>query len=181
MKDQGYCGSCWAFSATEQIESDAMRELQSQYILSPEQITQCTVAAFGCGGGWTESAYNYVMKEGGLATEDVYPYTSYMGTTGTCHDDPSQDVVGITGFTTIQGESNMAAYVQSTGPLSVCVDANNWSSYTGGIMSTCGKQVDHCVQAVGVATGSNGYWKVRNSWGTRYKPDHLFFKINYIF
>lgn len=145
-----------------------MRELDSNYILSPEQITQCTTLAFGCGGGWTETAYAYVINEGGIATEDSYPYTSSMGTTGTCHDDPSMDVVGISGFTTIQGESNMAAYVQSTGPLSVCVDANNWSSYTGGIMSACGQQVDHCVQAVGVDTGTNGYWKVRNSWGTRY-------------
>ena len=58
----------------------------------------------------------------------------------------------------------MASYVQSTGPLSVCVDANNWNSYTGGIMSVCGTSVDHCVQAVGVDASS--YWKVRNSWGT---------------
>ena len=59
----------------------------------------------------------------------------------------------------------MASYVGSTGPLSVCVDANSWSTYTGGIMSTCGTSVDHCVQAVGIDT-SAGYWKVRNSWGT---------------
>ena len=53
-----------------------------------------------------------------------------------------------------------------TGPLSVCLDANNWNTYTGGIMKSCGNRVDHCVQAVGVDTGSGGYWKVRNSWGT---------------
>ena len=58
----------------------------------------------------------------------------------------------------------MASYMQTTGPLSVCVDANNWNSYTGGILSVCGTSVDHCVQAVGVDTSS--YWKVRNSWGT---------------
>jgi len=61
----------------------------------------------------------------------------------------------------------MASYVQATGPLSVCVDASSWNSYTGGILSTCGKNVDHCVQAVGVyPASSGGYWKVRNSWGT---------------
>ena len=64
----------------------------------------------------------------------------------------------------IRSESAMASYVQSTGPLSVCLDASSWNSYTGGIMSTCTKNVDHCVQAVGVDTSS--YWKVRNSWGT---------------
>jgi C1A family cysteine protease len=61
----------------------------------------------------------------------------------------------------------MASYVQSTGPLSVCLDASSWSSYTSGIMSSCGDSVDHCVQAVGVYPAStDGYWKVRNSWGT---------------
>lgn len=162
---QGYCGSCWAFSATEQIESDAIRQLGLAYQLSAEQITQCASAAFGCGGGWTEVAYGYVKTAGGMVTEAVYPYTSYQGVTGTCRVDTSQAVVGITGFTTLNGESQMASYVQSTGPLSVCVDASTWNAYNGGVMSVCGKSVNHCVQAVGVDVAS-GYWKVRNSWGT---------------
>jgi C1A family cysteine protease len=58
----------------------------------------------------------------------------------------------------------MGSYVQKSGPLSICIDASNWNSYTGGILSTCGKSVNHAVQAVGVDTTS--YWKVRNSWGT---------------
>lgn len=52
VKDQGYCGSCWAFSATEQIESDAIRSLGVSYLLSPEQITQCDTTSYGCDGGW---------------------------------------------------------------------------------------------------------------------------------
>ena len=55
VKDQGYCGSCWAFSATEQIESDAIRTLGVTYVLSPEQITQCDTTSYGCNGGWTEN------------------------------------------------------------------------------------------------------------------------------
>jgi C1A family cysteine protease len=81
--------------------------------------------------------------------------------------------MGLTGFTTIGGvtakevETNMANYMLSTGPLSVCLDASSWNSYVGGIMTVCGQSVDHCVQAVGVDTSAtNGYWKVRNSWGT---------------
>mmetsp|Transcript_14360 Transcript_14360/g.21521 ORF Transcript_14360/g.21521 Transcript_14360/m.21521 type:complete len:330 (-) Transcript_14360:229-1218(-) len=166
VKDQGYCGSCWAFSATEQIESDSMRTLGTSYILSPEQITQCDKTSYGCNGGWTESAYNYVKNTGGLETNADYPYTSYNGVTGSCHSQSSKYKIGVSGYKTINGETNMANYVLSTGPLSVCLDANNWNSYHGGIMSSCGKQVDHCVQAVGVNTGVNGYWKVRNSWGT---------------
>lgn len=166
VKDQGYCGSCWAFSATEQIESDSIRTLGVTYILSPEQITQCATGAYGCSGGWTESAYKYVHNAGGIVTDSVYPYTSYQGRTGTCSVDVNQAVIGVTTYYTVSGESNMAAYVQSTGPLSVCLDAESWNSYTGGIMSVCGQSVDHCVQAVGVDASSGGYWKVRNSWGT---------------
>lgn len=166
VKDQGYCGSCWAFSATEQIESDAIRTLGVTYLLSPEQITQCDTTSSGCNGGWTEHAYNYVKKAGGLETEANYPYTSYSGTTGTCSASSSKFVMKVSSYATVTGESTMAAYVQSTGPLSVCVDAMTWNSYTGGIMSSCGKRVDHCVQAVGVYPTTGGYWKVRNSWGT---------------
>jgi len=166
VKNQGYCGSCWAFSATEQIESDAMRTLGVSYVLSPQQITSCDTTSYGCNGGWTENAYNYVKKAGGIETEADYPYTSYYGKTGTCSASSSKFKIGVSKYTTISGETNMASYVKATGPLSVCLDASSWNSYTGGIMSTCGKQVDHCVQAVGVDATSTGYWKVRNSWGT---------------
>ena len=102
--------------------------------------------------------------------ESDYPYTSgKAGVTGTCQSDSSKYVVKTKGYTNVasgaKDESTMAAYVQSTGPLSICVDASSWSSYTGGILSTCGNSVDHCVQAVGIDT-TQGYWKVRNSWGT---------------
>lgn len=172
VKDQGYCGSCWAFSATEQIESDVMRQTGETYILSPQQITSCDKTAFGCGGGWTEHAYEYVQRAGGIETDSDYPYTSgTAGVTGDCKADSSKEVVNIKGYTTINGEDNMATYVQSTGPLSVCVDADTWSTYKSGIMTKCGNQVDHCVQAVGVDASSNGYWKVRNSWGTSWGED----------
>jgi len=173
VKNQGYCGGCWAFSATEQLESDGMRTLNTDYILGPEQSIQCDKTSQGCNGGWTEHAYNYIKSAGGQETEASYPYTSYSGTTGSCHVNSNQFVVKLKSYTTVTGsstseaEANMAFYVQNTGPLSVCLDASTWNSYTGGIMSSCGNSVDHCVQAVGVDTsGSSPYWKVRNQWGT---------------
>jgi C1A family cysteine protease len=154
-----------------------MRTKSTTLILSPEQIVQCDTKAFGCGGGWTESAYGYVKTAGGIETDEAYPYSSYQGVTGTCKVNTKSFVAGVTGFTTIAGsdattiEANMASYVQSTGPLSVCLDASSWNSYTGGIMTVCGNSVDHCVQAVGVDASTGGYWKVRNSWGTSWGED----------
>lgn len=168
VKDQGYCGSCWAFSATEQIESDAMRELGITYTLSPEQITQCAKLSSGCDGGATEAAYEYVKGVRGVVTEADYPYTitTYEGVTGICNADTSKAVIAVSDFFFIlAGETAMASFVQATGPLSVCVDASLWNTYTGGVMSHCGNRVNHCVQAVGVEASSSGYWKVRNSWG----------------
>ena len=96
----------------------------------------------------TESAYRYVKNSGGLVQDSEYPYTAktYEGVTGECAVDTSADVIGITGYTTIKGETNMANYVLSTGPLSVCIAAEVWNSYTGGILSVCPGGVDHCVQ-----------------------------------
>jgi C1A family cysteine protease len=182
VKDQGYCGSCWAFSAVEQVESDYMRLTGSEQILSAQQVTSCTpyFIAGGCNGGNTESAFSYM--EAGVETDANYPYTSgKAGVTGSCTASSSKFVVKATGYTTVSssasGESKMASYVQATGPLSVCVDAETWSSYTGGIMSKCGTSVDHCVQAVGIDT-AGGYWKVRNSWGTSW-GESGFIRLSY--
>lgn len=176
VKDQGYCGSCWAFSATEQLESDSIRTglLTTSDTLSPQQIVSCDETDLGCDGGDTETAYEYINKVGGMETDTEYPYTSYWGTTGTCSATASDYLVTVTTYYTVEGESDMKSYVLSTGPLSVCLSATTWSSYTGGVVSTCPTAVDHCVQAVGIGKeessfaggSSETYWIVRNSWGT---------------
>lgn len=173
IKNQGYCGSCWAFSATSQIESDAIREglLSKTEHLAPEQITQCTEASFGCDGGNTNFAYRYVNTNGGIALETSYPYTSEDGETGDCSTTSSTKyAVTVDTFYQIKGEVSMAHYVMSTGTLSVCVDAAKWSSYKSGVVSTCGDSIDHCVQITGVNT-EESYWIVRNQWSENWGDD----------
>jgi C1A family cysteine protease len=172
IKNQGGCGSCWAFSASEQIESDAIRQhgwgTTSAKWLSPEQLVDCDTHSSGCDGGLAIWAYDYVIKVGGIELESDYPYTANKNGAGSCKASSSKYKIGVSAYTTFArgAESTIASYVKSTGTVSISVDASKWNTYTGGVMSTCGDSVNHAVQAVGVDTSSSGYWKVRNSWGS---------------
>jgi cathepsin F len=114
-----------------------------------------------------QSAYAYVNKAGGLERDQDYPYTSYYDETGKCKADSKQYVVTVQKYSTIKGEGDMASYMQSTGPIAVCLDASNWNTYKKGVLKVCGNKITHCVQAVGVDT-SEKYWLLRNSWGTHW-------------
>eukprot|EP00164_Ancoracysta_twista_P004840 GFYU01006577.1.p1 GENE.GFYU01006577.1~~GFYU01006577.1.p1 ORF type:complete len:338 (-),score=129.39 GFYU01006577.1:74-1087(-) len=171
VKNQEQCGSCWAFSATEEIESAWFLAKGQTVDLSPQQIVSCDTTCYGCGGGWTYLAYEYVMKAGGMEAESDYPYTSGGGDSGTCKFDASDVKVTISGYeyaTKTKDETKMASAMAEKGPISVCVDASSWQFYQSGVLKSCGTQIDHCVQAVGYDTSDDGtpYWTVRNSWGT---------------
>lgn len=80
VRDQGFCGSCWAFSAVQQIESDAIRAgyLTTNDFLSVQQVSACDPHSHGCGGGTTERAYYYIMRTGGVSSEQDYPYSDAL-------------------------------------------------------------------------------------------------------
>lgn len=174
IKNQEQCGSCWAFSATEGVESAYYLAKKQMYILSPQQIVSCDTNDDGCNGGDLPTAFAYV-QQAGLETEQSYPYTSGGGNTGSCHYKQSLVVVHIKGFayaTTSGNETAMQVATMNNGPLSVCVDASTWQYYTSGVITHgCGDSLDHCVQIVGWSVDTTQspqvpYWIVRNSWGT---------------
>jgi len=165
IKDQGQCGSCWAFSAVDAIESyGVLNGNYSLVKLSAQQVNACDKVDDGCNGGNTESAYEYVHKAGGIETATDYPYTSGGGRTGICKFEASKVAYKITGYKSIKkGEENVHAGM-ADGPLSVCVAAEAFQTYNKGILKVCPGGIDHCVQAVGYDDSEN-YWLVRNSWG----------------
>jgi len=167
VKDQGQCGSCWAFSATENIESVAFLAKKNLPILGPQQIVDCDKDDYGCGGGWPYVAFGYVTKAGGQDTEATYPYTARDGT---CKFKTTGIGAKINGYKSIsKDESVIQTALTTIAPFSVCVDASEWSFYSGGVITpdNCGRSVDHCTQLIGYdATKTPGYWIVRNSWGT---------------
>jgi cathepsin F len=182
VKDQQQCGSCWAFSTTENFESMYYLKHKGKIpVLGPQQLVDCDPQSQGCGGGWTYWAFEYLMTAGGQETEADYPYQAQNGD---CQFDKSKIAAGLSNykFATTACESGpcpvqdtvLKSQLLQEGPLSVCVDAESWSDWTGPepmMASDCpgdADDIDHCVQLVGydLSDTSNKYWILRNSWNT---------------
>jgi len=170
VKNQEQCGSCWAFSATENIESVWMiaKDLTPANFkpLAPQQIVDCDKRDGGCNGGNPPTAYEYIIEAGGQDTEASYPYHAVNQA---CQFKAADVEAKIASYKTISNEDAMKTATATVAPLSICVDASQWQFYSSGVMtpSQCGTSLDHCVQIVGYDTAANPpYWNVRNSWGT---------------
>jgi len=167
--NQGQCGSCWAFSATENVESRWALAGNALTSLSMQQVVSCDTTDSGCNGGWPYNAYAYLIGAGGQESYSAYPYTAENSP---CQFNAGYIVAKPTSWTYVtnsEDESQMYNYLYSNGPLSVCVDASEWSSYSGGVFmaSSCTTSIDHCVDAIGYNVAANPpYWIIRNSWGT---------------
>ena len=163
VKDQGQCGSCWAFASTEQIESDTLRTLSGfdrSLNLAPQQLVDCDSYDGGCNGGWMQNAWKYVQNAGGMEFNYDYPYTA---TKSSCSSNKGKFILGVSSYNGyFRNEAWMQNYVLTTGPLSVCLNADTLSSYSSGIISSCARNnCTHAVQVVGVNTASSPpYWIV---------------------
>jgi len=173
IKDQGQCGSCWAFSATETLESMYMQNKGQLPVLAPQQIVDCDVGGSdqGCQGGMPASAIAYLVSAPGQMTEDSYPYTAVQGQ---CQFDASKVAATPSGSQpTQQGDDGLQAAL-SQSVVSVGVDASSWSSYQGGVLTDCGTQLDHAVVATGFVS-SGSYYIVRNSWNSNWGESGFIF------
>ena len=175
VKDQGGCGSCWAFSTVEVVESMWMIAGNSETLMSPQQLVDCSGAYYneGCNGGWYFWAYDY-LKVNKEMTEASYPY---KGVDQTCQYDESDGVTYVSSYGSTSGTSANLNKISSHGPVNVAVSAGNnvFMYYDGGIITTddgCPDYIDHAIAAVGYGV-ENGveYYIVRNSWGTGWGED----------
>jgi len=171
IKDQGQCGSCWAFSATGSIEGAWALAGKGLVSLSEQQLVDCSQAQGnqGCNGGLMDYAFEYVISNKGICTEASYPYTAKDGTCKkTC-----ENVVTISGYKDIPSGDETSLYnaVGTVGPVAVAIEADQtgFQFYSSGVFSgTCGTNLDHGVLAVGYGVDTTGanYWIVKNSWGS---------------
>lgn len=177
VKNQGGCGSCWAFSAVETLESHlAIATGEPAPILSPQQLVSCAPnpqhcgGTGGCAGSTQPLGFNYT-ESAGLTLESDYPYE---GSTGTCQQSKIKPVAKNTGYVQLPANNYTALMVAvaTKGPIAISIAAGGlgWQLYGGGIFKGgplgCGFDEDHAVQLAGYGKdGETMYWIVRNSWG----------------
>ena len=157
VKNQGQCGSCWAFSAIGVLESWFLFKGQTTN-LSEQQLVDCSrpQGNQGCNGGWPSSALKYIQQNG-ITSGSAYPYVA--------RDQACKTQGGawkINGYSSFSGCNGLSSQINNS-PVSVTVDATNWSPYRSGVFSNCGSGINHAVLLVGVVGGA---WKIKNSWGT---------------
>jgi len=176
VKNQGSCGSCWAFSTIAALEGSYYLKNKQLVSLSEQEFVDCSGSNKGCNGGWPWSALSDILgkEQGQVDTENGYPYKA--------KNQPcafSSSAVGgkYTGFqsyckvgTNPCTEADMENLLYNYGPLSACLDATPMQHYKSGVDTATGcnaNNIDHCITIVGYGT-ANGqqFWKIKNSWGT---------------
>jgi cathepsin L len=172
IKNQQQCGSCWAFSTTGSVEGCHFLAKSKLMSLSEQNLMDCSTAQGnqGCEGGLMTQAMTYIISNGGIDTEDSYPYTAQDGT---CNYNAANSGSTLNTFTNVnQGSESDLQMKVSQGPTSVAIDASqsSFQFYTSGVYSdpNCStSQLDHGVLAIGWGTDSGtAFWLVKNSWGT---------------
>lgn len=176
VKNQGACGSCWAFAVTGNLEGQYAIKHGKLLSLSEQELVDCDTLDDGCKGGLPDNAYHALEQLGGIELEKDYPYE---GEDEQCHFNSSIARVHVKSSVNITtNEDDMAKWLVKNGPIAIGINANAMQFYMGGVSHPlhflCSpKNLDHGVLIVGFGVHTTSirhkvmpYWIVKNSWGT---------------
>ncbi|XP_052890247.1 uncharacterized protein LOC128298534 [Anopheles moucheti] len=179
VKDQGSCGSCWAFSAIGNVEG--LHQIKTKILesYSEQELIDCDKVDNGCGGGYMDDAFKAIEQLGGLELETDYPYKAKAQKT--CHFNKTLSHVQVKGAVDMpKNETFIAQYLIKNGPIAIGLNANAMQFYRGGISHPwhplCSHtSIDHGVLIVGYGIKEYPmfkktlpYWIIKNSWGPRW-------------
>lgn len=171
VKNQGSCGSCWAFSSAGALEGQLANKTGKLVDLSPQNLVDCVTENDGCGGGYMTNAFHYVQVNGGIDSEEGYPY---VGEDQPCRYNSTGMAAQCKGYEEVPvgDEHALAVALFKAGPVSVGIDAtlSTFQFYQRGVYydRNCNKDdINHAVLAVGFGVNTKGkkFWIVKNSWG----------------
>lgn len=183
VKNQGMCGSCWAFSTTGNVEGVWAKQTGQLIELSEQELVDCDQLDQGCNGGLMDNAFAEIIRIGGLETEDDYAYDAHAEQ---CHFEESKAKVFINGSLDIgQDENEIAEALMEHGPLAIALNAAWMQFYHGGVSHPLSylcdpSGLDHGVLLVGFGIEDKTnwrhwhprpYWKIKNSWGPNWGED----------
>jgi len=176
VKDQGQCRACWAFATTGTLEALTARKTGRLVPLSEQNLVDCSrkYVNNGCNDGAMGRTYHYISDNGGINSQESYPYE---GTEGPCRYQPDKVAATCDSVGFNRGERNLQVAVANVGPVAVAISVcESLRTYAGGIFDddTCTGNLSHAMLVVGYGTDpSTGkdYWTIKNSWGTTWGKD----------
>jgi len=169
VKNQGSCGSCWAFAATAEMEAFIKIYYGKETDLSEQQSVSCNPYGAGCDGGWATASY-YVFQNYGAVLENCSPYVGLDPPAAPCTQDDFLKYGTITGYNHISNDVEQIKAALQYGPVCTAIDAGpEFEAYAGGCFDVPGSGTNHLVLIVGYddrSCGGAGAWLIKNSWGS---------------
>jgi cathepsin L len=169
VKNQGQCGSCWAFSTTGAVEAAYFLKHGTLKSFSEQQLVDCAGGIYhnnGCNGGLMDYAFQYIEKNP-LELEADYPYHARDGT---CKATKTKEVGTVAGYNDVPHTADQLRAALNKSTVSVAIEADQmaFQAYRSGVITKgCGTRLDHGVLAVGYGTlNGQDYFLVKNSWGS---------------